>query len=367
MLMILIIGFTAGPAVSLYGSPTVSPVMAAIWASEPLPPWFPSSMYFFALSQAPPPAVMEMATKRPVTIVPRSIAPTVTNLPEPEPHDEPEPAQDTGLPAALCDDLRAVRTELVKSRLAENPAAALDLLVCHLAGKLLSAQQDRPALAIAAEASPRYPVRQDRHAEIEAVLTKDAQWKRRVQPPAAYTAATSRGARLAAIRAMDSQAKMKLLAGLVAMTLTPQLAFDDDATDVVEATIAGLGIDFATRLRPTKGLFWTQLTRERMLQIADKTLGSEWVARHRGAKKAELAQRMADAFGPGNDAPDIDAEARTRAQAWTMPGLKPFDRSERTRVAAEQTPADDGPQTGAPPRPDESAAEPKHELPSFME
>jgi hypothetical protein len=30
MLMILINGFTAGPAVSLYGSPTVSPVTAAL-------------------------------------------------------------------------------------------------------------------------------------------------------------------------------------------------------------------------------------------------------------------------------------------------------------------------------------------------
>ena len=29
---------TAGPAVSLYGSPTVSPVTAALWASEPFPP-----------------------------------------------------------------------------------------------------------------------------------------------------------------------------------------------------------------------------------------------------------------------------------------------------------------------------------------
>jgi len=36
----------------------------------------PSSMYFFALSQAPPPAVMEIATKSPVTIVPRSWPPS---------------------------------------------------------------------------------------------------------------------------------------------------------------------------------------------------------------------------------------------------------------------------------------------------
>ena len=267
----------------------------------------------------------------------------------------------------MCDDLRAVRTELVKSRLADNPAAALDLLVCHLAGKLLSAQQERPALAIAAEASPRYPVRQDRHAEIEAVLTKDAQWKERVQPPAAYSAATTRAARLAAIRAMDSQAKMKLLAGLVAMTLTPQLAFDDDATDVVEATIAGLGIDFAASVRPTKGLFWSQLTHERMLRIADETLGAKWVARHRTAKKSELAQRMADAFGPGKKSPDIEAEARARAQAWAMPGLMPFGRSEQTLEAAEPGVAEDGPRKAAPPETDEPAAEPEHELPSFME
>src|SRR5690606_34547700 len=38
MLMILISGLMAGPAVSLYGSPTVSPVTAALCVSEPLPP-----------------------------------------------------------------------------------------------------------------------------------------------------------------------------------------------------------------------------------------------------------------------------------------------------------------------------------------
>jgi len=36
----------------------------------------PSSKDFFALSQAPPPEVIEMATKMPVTITPSSMAPT---------------------------------------------------------------------------------------------------------------------------------------------------------------------------------------------------------------------------------------------------------------------------------------------------
>src|SRR5688572_24177561 len=76
ILIILIRGLTAGPAVSLYGSPTVSPVTAALCASEPLPPWLPSSMYFLALSHAPPPVVIEIATNRPVTIVPISTPPS---------------------------------------------------------------------------------------------------------------------------------------------------------------------------------------------------------------------------------------------------------------------------------------------------
>ena len=43
-------GLIAGPAVSLNGSPTVSPMIVASWASEPLPPCAPSSTIFFALS-----------------------------------------------------------------------------------------------------------------------------------------------------------------------------------------------------------------------------------------------------------------------------------------------------------------------------
>ena len=46
--------FIAGPDVCLNGSPIVSPTTAALWASEPFPPRLPSSMYFLALSHAPP-------------------------------------------------------------------------------------------------------------------------------------------------------------------------------------------------------------------------------------------------------------------------------------------------------------------------
>ena len=70
--MILIIGLTAGPAVSLYGSPTVSPVTAALCASDPLPPKF--ILYIFFGIVPGPTTVIEIATNKPVTITPNNIA-----------------------------------------------------------------------------------------------------------------------------------------------------------------------------------------------------------------------------------------------------------------------------------------------------
>jgi len=56
-----------GPEVSLSGSPTVSPTTAALCVSVPLPPRFPASIYFLALSQAPPLLDEEMAITPPAT------------------------------------------------------------------------------------------------------------------------------------------------------------------------------------------------------------------------------------------------------------------------------------------------------------
>src|SRR6201989_3597154 len=80
MFATLIMGLIAGPAVSLYGSPTVSPVTAAAWASDPLPPNAPSSISFLALSHAPPPDVIEIATNSPTTITPISRPPSASTL-----------------------------------------------------------------------------------------------------------------------------------------------------------------------------------------------------------------------------------------------------------------------------------------------
>ncbi len=67
----------AGPEVSLRGSPTVSPTTAALWISVPLVTFLPFSsiiaplsIYFLALSQAPPVLAAETAICTPLTIAP---------------------------------------------------------------------------------------------------------------------------------------------------------------------------------------------------------------------------------------------------------------------------------------------------------
>ena len=72
----LISGLSAGPAVSLNGSPMVSPMTAALWASDPLPPSLPSSMYFLALSHAPPELDRKLAISWPVRMAPTRNAPS---------------------------------------------------------------------------------------------------------------------------------------------------------------------------------------------------------------------------------------------------------------------------------------------------
>lgn len=66
--------FSAGPEVSLRGSPTVSPTTAALWISDPfltMIPWSsliaPLYIYFLALSQAPPVLAAEIAIWTPLT------------------------------------------------------------------------------------------------------------------------------------------------------------------------------------------------------------------------------------------------------------------------------------------------------------
>ena len=60
------------------GSPTVSPMTEALCTSEPFPPKLPSSIYFLALSQAPPVLARNIARGTPVTREPAKNPPSAS-------------------------------------------------------------------------------------------------------------------------------------------------------------------------------------------------------------------------------------------------------------------------------------------------
>src|SRR5277367_5434195 len=106
----LIIGLSAGPAVSLNGSPTVSPTTDALCTSVPLPPRNPSSTFFLALSQLAPAFDMNTAINWPVRIVPPRKPPSAP-APRPKPTSSGEKiARIPGPSSSFCDAAVTIST-----------------------------------------------------------------------------------------------------------------------------------------------------------------------------------------------------------------------------------------------------------------
>ena len=158
--------------------------------------------------------------------------------------------------------------------------------------------------------------------------------------PLDWTEGEDDAACFAALTSMPRRDKEKLFAAAVARTVKGQLAFEHDARPEFEATVARLGIDFAGHVRPTAGLLWSRLRKDRILAIARDTLGAAWASARSKYKKADLAKAMEEAFAAGKPPVGIGAAEHAAALAWAPPGFAAFDGG---RDAGEG----DGPQPGA--------------------
>ena len=99
------------------------------------------------------------------------------------------------------------------------------------------------------------------------------------------------GESFAAMRALPEAEKKALYAAAVARTLKGQLAYEPDARPEFEATVARLDIDFAKHVRPSAAMFWSRITKDRILAVARATLGPVWASARAKYKKADLALR----------------------------------------------------------------------------
>ena len=141
----LIIGLSAGPAVSLNGSPTVSPTTDALWTSVPLPPRKPSSTFFLALSQLAPAFDMKTAINWPVRMVPPRNPPSA---PAPRPKPTSSGAKTARIPgpsSSFCAVAVTISTQraVVGLLLALHDSRMLAELAAHFEHDLIGRAADR--------------------------------------------------------------------------------------------------------------------------------------------------------------------------------------------------------------------------------
>ena len=237
-----------------------------------------------------------------------------------------EARKEAGVGIGLADDLRAIRTTLVKAHLVQDFEAAFDLLLFQMGRAVFSGGYQADALDIATRETPdRPPLRMndDTFAQLspgESLLADRSglafDWLESGDDEDAFTA----------VRALPEADKQALFAACVARTLKGQLAFEHGARPEFEATVARLGIVFAVKVRPTAELFWSRITKGRMLGVARATLGEAWAQARAKLKKTELATVMEEAFAGGDAAAaGVPAEAREPARFWVMPGFQAYD------------------------------------------
>ena len=255
-------------------------------------------------------------------------APVITGpaMPPARPDPEAEARKEAGVGIGLADDLRAVRTALVKAHLADDFGAAFDLMLFQMGRAVFTPGYHDHALDIAVrETSDRPPLRVNDDAfgdwsPGEAMLAD------RSSLSFDWLEIEDRQESFAALRALPESDKQRLFAACVARTVNGQLAFEADARPEFEATVARLDIEFAAHVRPTAEIFWSRVRKDRILSVAREVLGVEWAHAHRKDKKATLAAAMETAFAKSDSPPlGVTKEGHAAALAWAPPGFGAFD------------------------------------------
>ena len=234
---------------------------------------------------------------------------------------------EAGVGIGLSDDLRAIRTALVKAHLAQDFEAAFDLVVFQLVRAVFAQGYTGSwhALDIVFNETADRPNTRANDDDFAAWSPGEAMLADWSHLPFEWMEADDDAACFAALRALPRADKETLFAAAVARTVKGQLAFEHDARPELEATVARLGIDFASHVRPTAEMLWSRINKSRILDVARKTFGAAWTSARAKYKKAKLAEAMETAFAAGDTPVGLGATAHAAALAWAPPGFAAFD------------------------------------------
>ncbi len=254
-------------------------------------------------------------------------APAVT-APAARPADPQASArEEAGVGVGLADDLRAIRTALIKGHLASNFEAAFDLVLFQMVRAVFASGYTASyhALDIGFTETPDRPTARMNDEDFAAWSPGEAMLADWSSLPFEWMEEEDDAARFAALRELPREDKERLFAAAAARTVKGQLAWEHDARPELEATVARLDIDFAGAVRPTANMLWSRIRKDRMLAIARRTLGAAWAAARSKSRKADLATAMEEAFAAGDLPLGVGPAEHAAALAWTMPGFAAFD------------------------------------------
>ncbi len=251
--------------------------------------------------------------------------PSISGPMAPAPDPGAEARKEAGVGIGLSDDLRSIRTALVKAHLGEDFEAAFDLMLFQLGRSVFTRGYKDHALDIAVKETPDRPTLRMNEEDFGAWSPGEAMLADRSGLPLDWLTIEADGESFAALRALPEADKQALFAAAVARTVKGQLAFEPGARPELEATVARLGIDFAGQVRPTADMLWSRINKGRILDIARDTLGAAWASARAKSKKTALAKAMEEAFAAGTPPVGVTADAHAAALAWTPPGFKAFD------------------------------------------
>ncbi len=251
--------------------------------------------------------------------------PSVSTPMAPPKDREAEARKEAGVGIGLADDLRSIRTALVKAKLAGDFAAAFDLMLFQMGRAVFAPAYRDHALDIAVNETPDRPNTRMNDADFADWSPGEAMLADRSHLSFDWLDIADDGESFAALRALPQADKEALFAACVARTVKGQLAFEPQARPELEATVARLDIDFAKLVRPTAAMLWSRINKSRVLDIARTVFGLNWASARSKYKKPALAEAMEAAFAAGDPPVGVSASMHAAALAWVPPGFTAFD------------------------------------------
>ena len=207
--------------------------------------------------------------------------------------DDPASARrkEMGLSAALADDLRAIRHQILKAHLAGDFEAAFDLNLYSLCSSVFATgYRPKPI-----DLSVTLAMNQGSAAHLTGTVAEKMLGAQRkalrldwMQLPKPED--------FVALSALKPREKQALFAFATACGLVPQLSVDHGANPVIEEAGRRMAVDVSACWRPTAASYFGRVKKEISIDVARELIGDRWADEHGGDKKAVLAEAMEAAF-----------------------------------------------------------------------